>query len=229
MACMHAGIGNRGHQHRASAGAGGVLCLVMLGLALGPACGGHSSSLRDASAAASTGGAGGSGQLGSGGAGSDANGAGDAALAVGCSYLPCLATAVSTVAGCQPSDTCTYQTTTTGAVVRCFSNGLTVILHTPAAGMAVMGVKKDGSFCYGVDSVGTSGSLAVTVTYRDGNNETMITVFTDDAGATHAECPGASGSFSISPTSPCMTAIAALGGITPASACAHASEDDCRY
>jgi hypothetical protein len=64
--------------------------------------------------------------------------------------------------------------------------------------------------------------------YRDGNNNIMVTIYTDDTG-THAECPGASGAFDIPPGSACMTAISALGGLTPGTACIHDSAGDCLY
>ena len=234
MIPMRISIGDRKCQKQSSITVGGVLCLATLWLTVVTACGGHSSSVRDAGVATGAGGASGNGSSGdgasptngAGGTGGDT--AGDAA-AIDCSYLPCLATAVSVVAGCRPSQTCTYQTMTTGSVVRCFDNGLTVIMHTPAANMVVMGVKKDGTFCYGVDSVGTSGSPAVTVTYRDGTNATMATVFIDDTGSTSVECPNATGAFTISPSNPCRAAVASLGGVTPGSACVNASAGDCSY
>jgi hypothetical protein len=207
---------------------GDVLCIATLCLVTLAACGGSSSSGHD-TGSAGTGGSGLSdaGASPTGGAGGPSGALADAA-AINCSYVPCLATAVSVVAGCRPSQTCTYQTMPPEAVVRCFDNGLTIIVHNPVANMVVMGVKKDGNFCYGVDSVG-SGSPAVTVTYRDGSNATMLTVFIDDAGETNVLCPEATGSFTISPSNPCMAAVASLGGVTPGSACVNASEGDCSY
>jgi hypothetical protein len=236
MTRMCVGIGNREYEPRASATVWAVLSLAMLELAFVPTCGGHSSSARDADLAASTGGTGGSAPLGAGGSPTtgtggtsiDANAAGDTA-AIDCPYLPCLAAAVSAVTGCRPSQTCTYQTMTTGAVVRCFDNGITVIIHNPSASLVVMGVKKDGNFCYGVDSASTSGSPANSLTYRDANNETVVTIFTDDSGATHGMCPNANVSFTVSPGTACMAAIVALGGISPGSACLDATAGDCRY
>jgi len=236
MARMRISVGDLQYEYRASARAVVVLCLAMLSVAFVPACGGHSSSVRDTGAADGTGGTSGSDSLGADGS---ATGGGrgtsidtisaDDAAAIDCSYLPCLAAAVSTVAGCRPSQTCTYQTMTTGAVVRCFENGLTVITHTPSAGLVIMGVKKDGTFCYGVDSATTSGSSASTVTYRDSGNATMVTIYTSASGATHAECPNAAGSFTVPPGSACMSAVTALGGTSPGSACLDATEGDCRY
>jgi len=237
---MRVGIGNKEHGLMAGAAPCGLLGLAAVWVAGALACGGSSSSARDAAAIASSGGAAGSASLGeggsplagTGGSSADATNAGDvAALAANCAYLPCLASAASTVAGCQPSSTCTYQTmTTTGAVVRCFDNGVTVIMNYPAAGMVVMGVKKAGAFCYGVDSINPSGAPnGGSVTYRDSNNYTAITIFADDAGGLHALCPDSNVSYSISPASSCMAAISSLGGITPGSACLYASESDCRY
>jgi len=233
-------IGGRKCRNQASIIPGSVPCLTTLCLAVITACGGNSSSARDAGVAdgagAGAGGAGGNGLSGAGasptggvgGTGGDTNTVGDAAT-IDCSYVPCLATAASVVAGCRPSQTCTYQTMPPEAVVRCFDNGLTVITHNPAANMVVMGVKKDDTFCYGADSTGTSGSSAVTVTYRDGSNATMATVFIDDTGTTNVLCPNATVAFTISPNNPCMTAVASLGGVTPGSACTNASAGDCRY
>jgi hypothetical protein len=199
-----------------------VLFFATFGLAFVPACGDHSSSGHDADLAAGAGGARGTS--------TDANAASD--TAIDCPYLPCLTAAVSAVAGCQPSHTCTSQMTTSGAVVSCFDNGITVIVHNlsdiSSTNLVVIGVKKNGTFCYGMDSASTSGAAA-TLTYRDANNQTVVTVFTDDSGATHAMCPDSNISFTVSPGSACMAAVVALGGITPASACLDVKPGDCSY
>jgi hypothetical protein len=238
MARMCVDIGNREYRPRTSAKLGPVLFFATFGLAFVPACGDHSSSGHDADLASAGGsggstplGAGGSPTAGTGGTSNDANAAGDTA-AIDCPYLPCLTAAVSAVDRCQPSHTCTSQMTTSGAVVSCFDNGITVIVHnlsnTSSTNLVVMGVKKNGTFCYGMDSASTSGAAA-TLTYRDANNQTVITVFTDDSGATHAMCPDSNVSFTVSPGSACMAAVVALGGITPASACLDVRPGDCSY
>jgi hypothetical protein len=213
-----------------------ALYLATLSLAGLLACGGHSSSAWDAGVAAGTGGAvesvpsGGFPSTDTGGTITDANRASDlSALAIDCSYLPCLASAVSTVTGCQPSRTCTYQTMTWGAVVHCFDNGITTMTDVPGSGTSVMGVKKDGNPCYAVES-DSSPALpnSATVEYRDANNDLMVTVYTSDTG-TAAECPGTDVAFTVPTGSTCMTAITALGGLTPESSCLNASEGDCYY
>lgn len=193
---------------------------------LGGGCGGGSGKTNGADSGTLAGGAGSTGGAG----GVDANHTGDAmGPAVDCSYLPCLASAVMTVAGCQPSDTCTSQTMTSGAVVHCFDNEVTIIVNNPMVGVVIIGVKQAGNTCYSVESDSTPAlPNAATVEYRDGNNNTMVTIYTDDTG-THAECPGASGAFDIPPGSACMTAISALGGLTPGTACIHDSAGDCLY
>jgi hypothetical protein len=99
---------------------------------LGGGCGGGSGKTSGADSGTLAGGAGSTGGAG----GVDANHTGDAmGPAVDCSYLPCLASAVRTVAGCQPSDTCTSQTMTSGAVVHCFDNEVTIIVNNPMVGV----------------------------------------------------------------------------------------------
>ena len=231
---MSEDTGGESFSGRLSAHRSAILCLAVLGCAVSPACGGHSASNADAVTTTGTGGTAGSASSGSGGSQTfDVRGSntptGDVALAVDCSLLPCLTSAVSTVAACQPSHTCTYQGVANQSIVHCFDNGITIIRQNSAADTAMMGVKKAGSPCYALEYQNSAAQPnAGTLEYRDGNNALMVTIFANGQ-ETRAQCPGSDTIVTVPPDSTCMSAISVLGGLMPASACVQGSLGDCQY
>jgi hypothetical protein len=163
----------------------------------------------------------------------EAGGADSDSAGTGCTDLPCLGTTASLIATCKTSNTCTYQTTSKG-INRCFDNGVKTSVTAIAAsasspgGQMVMAVKKDGVPCYtfNVSYADTSGTAGIFV-YQDAVGAPLITESVDSSGST-VTCPGEAAILTPKNTS-CSTALAALGGLMPASSCLSGTAGTCQF
>jgi hypothetical protein len=182
-------------------------------------------------ALAACGGGGGSGkQTNDAGVGPDGGRADVSVDAPSCPALPCLADAINLIASCAPSGACTEQVnTTTGAMVKCFSNGVKIQLMETRFGTdgtnVVMAVKKDGAACYSFTAMQSNAMSDVSGGYQDGAGTQLITE-TLSGATTTATCPGGS---PIVPDADCASALSDLQSVYPFTNATSCTQGTCTF
>lgn len=164
------------------------------------------------------------------GVGPDGRGADVSVDAPSCPALPCLADAINLIASCAPSGACTEQVnTTTGAMVKCFSNGVKIQLMETRFGTdatnVVMAVKKDGAACYSFNAMQSNAMSDVSGGYQDGAGTQLLTEMLSGATTT-TTCPGGS---PVVPDADCESALSDLQGVYPFTTATSCTQGTCTF